>query len=187
VLALFLSARFGVTAKTIGFFYMYIGTISMLTRAGILGRAVDKFGEPKLSRFGLTILALGLFAMPFMHPLSDPAAVAARFDLPLRLVGILPYVPLAAAVALIPLGTAFTFPCVTALLSRVIPSNERGLYMGVQQSFGGGARVLFPLLAGLLFDRMIELPFLVSGTMIVGTIMLGLGMERFAAQAQAPA
>src|ERR1051325_6873378 len=187
VLALFLSARFGVTAKTIGFFYMYIGTISMLTRAGILGRAVDKFGEPKLSRFGLTILALGLFAMPFMHPLSDPAAVAARFDLPLRLVGILPYVPLAAAVALIPLGTAFTFPCVTALLSRVIPSNERGLYMGVQQSFGGASRVLFPLLTGFLFDRMIELPFLVSGTMIVGTIMLGLGLERFAAQAEAPA
>ena len=88
----------------------------------------------------------------------------------------------AAAVALIPLGTAFTFPCVTALLSRVIPSHERGLYMGVQQSFGGMARVVFPLLTGLLFDRMIELPFLVSATMIVGTIMLGLGMERYAAQ-----
>ena len=28
---------------------------------------------------------------------------------------------------------------------------------------------------------MIELPFLVSATMIVGTIMLGLGMERYAA------
>src|SRR3954471_14551183 len=174
VLALFLSARFGVTAKTIGFFYMYIGTISMLTRAGILGRAVDKFGEPKLSRFGLTILAIGLFALPFMHPRADPAAVAARFDLPLRLVSVLPYLPLGAAVALIPLGTAFTFPCVTALLSRVIPSNERGLYMGVQQTFGGTARVLFPLLTGLLFDRHIELPFIVCGAMIAGTMLLGL-------------
>jgi MFS family permease len=187
VLALFLSARFGVTAKTIGFFYMYIGTISMVTRAGILGWAVDKFGEPKLSRFGLTLLSIGLFAMPFMHPLTDPAAVAARFDLPVRLISVLPYLPLGAAVALIPLGTAFTFPCVTALLSRVTPSNERGLYMGVQQSFGGTARVVFPLVAGLLFDRLIELPFIVSGVMVVGTMLLGLGMEAYTRTAESPA
>ena len=64
-------------------------------------------------------------------------------------VALLPYLPLALAVALLPLGTAFTFPCVTALLSRVIPSSERGLYMGVQQTFGGTARVLFPIVAGL--------------------------------------
>ena len=47
-----------------------------------------------------------------------------------------------------PLGTAFTFPCVTGLLSQVIAQRERGVMMGVQQSFGGAARVLFPLLAG---------------------------------------
>src|SRR5690606_11414989 len=45
VLALFLAARFGVTERTIGFFYMYIGVIAVLTRALILGRAVDRFGE----------------------------------------------------------------------------------------------------------------------------------------------
>jgi hypothetical protein len=90
---------------------------------------------------------------------------------------VLPYVPLALAVALLPLGTAFTFPCVTALLSRVIPSSERGLYMGVQQTFGGSARVVFPILAGIAFDRLIELPFLVSAALVAGTIYLGLGME----------
>ena len=67
----------------------------------------------------------------------------------------------------------------TALLSRVIPSHERGLYMGVQQTFGGLARVLFPLLAGFLFDRMVELPFLVSASLVVGTIVLSLGIEEY--------
>ena len=38
ILALFLSVRFGVTAKNIGFFFTYIGTISVLTRALILHR-----------------------------------------------------------------------------------------------------------------------------------------------------
>src|SRR3954468_24807010 len=52
ILALFLSQRFGVTERTIGFFFAYIGTLSVIARALILGPAVDKFGEAKLSRFG---------------------------------------------------------------------------------------------------------------------------------------
>ena len=179
ILALFLSVRFGVTAKNIGFFFTYIGTISVLTRALILGWAVDRFGEARLSRFGSMLLAIGLAAIAFMYPLRDPAAVAHKLDLSVSFVAVLPYLPLALAVALVPLGTAFTFPCVTALLSRMIPSSERGLYMGVQQTFGGSARVVFPILAGIMFDRSVELPFLVSAALVAGTIYLGLGMETY--------
>jgi hypothetical protein len=49
--------------------------------------------------------------------------------------------------------------------------------MGVQQTFGGTARSLFPILAGIAFDRFVELPFLVSAGLVAGTIYLGLGME----------
>jgi MFS family permease len=181
ILALFLAARFGVTTHTIGYFYAYIGVISVLTRALILGWAVDKYGEARLSRLGQALLAIGLAAMPFMHRMSDPAAFAARLGgiLPVSAVAFIPYLPLALAVALLPLGTAFTFPCVTALLSRVIPSSERGLYMGVQQTFGGTARVLFPIAAGFAFDRYPGLPFIVSASLVAGTILLGLGMEDY--------
>jgi hypothetical protein len=181
ILALFLAARFAVTTATIGYFYTYIGIISVLTRVLILGPAVDRFGEAKLSRLGQALLAIGLGTMPFIHRMGDPAAFAARLGgiLPVSAVALLPFLPLALAVALLPLGTAFTFPCVTALLSRVIPSGERGLYMGVQQTFGGTARVLFPIVAGWAFDRFPELPFLLSATLVAGTILLGLGMEEF--------
>jgi multidrug resistance protein len=181
ILALFLAARFGVTTSTIGYFYTYIGVISVLTRALILGWAVDKYGEARLSRLGQTLLAVGLATMPLVHRWSDPAAVAERLGglLPVSAVALLPFLPLALAVALLPLGTAFTFPCVTALLSRVIPSNERGLYMGVQQTFGGTARVVFPIVAGWAFDRFPELPFFLSATLVAGTILLGLGMEEY--------
>jgi multidrug resistance protein len=176
ILALFLNARFGVTEKTIGFFFMYIGVISVLTRAVILGRAVDYFGEVRLSRIGLVLLTIGLASMPFMNRIAAPLASA---DGGAAGGGILPYLPLAMAVTLLPLGTAFTFPCVTALLSRVIPGHERGLYMGVQQTFGGMARVAFPILAGYAFDRVVELPFLVSAALVAGTLFLGVGMEEF--------
>lgn len=181
ILALFLAARYGVTEKTIGFFFTYVGVLSVLTRALILGPAVDHFGEARLSRIGQTLLALGLFLIPFTHKMQTLARLGSRAGgvLPNYIGDLLPYVPLALAIALIPLGTAFTFPCVTALLSRVIPKNERGLYMGVQQTFGGSARVLFPILCGAAFDRFPELPFFMSAVLVAGTIALGLGMEEY--------
>lgn len=181
MLALLLAVRFGVTERTIGFFFAYIGVISVVTRALVLGWAVDRFGEARLSRVGSSLLALGLALLPFMRPVADPQALAESLGgvLSPGAIQVLPYVPLAVVVALIPLGTAFTFPCVTALLSRVVPSSDRGLYMGVQQTFGGSARVVFPILSGFLFDRMVELPFLLSATLVASTIVLGLNMETY--------
>lgn len=164
ILALFLADRFCVTKESIGYFFAYIGVLSVVTRALILGPAVDRFGEAKLSRVGLVLLSLGLALLPLMQPADNP---------------VLTYLPLALAVALIPLGTAFTFPCVTSLLSRVVASGERGLYMGVQQTFGGAARVIFPVIYGFLYDRVIELPFLLAAVLVAATLLLGLGMENY--------
>jgi multidrug resistance protein len=182
MLGLFLAVRFDVTENTIGYFFAYTGVISVLTRALILGRMVDRYGEAKLTRFGSTLLAIGIASLAFIRPLADPAGLAARLGgiLPSSAVAVLPYVPLAMAVALLPLGTAFTFPCVTALLSRVISSKERGLYMGVQQTFGGLARVITPILFGWLFDRYLPLPFLLSAALVGFTIWLGMGMDSYA-------
>jgi len=157
ILALFLNARFQVTEKTIGYFFMYIGAISVFTRVLLLGRAVDWLREAKLSRIGIVLLAGGLLFMP--------------------LSGNLPM--LAAAVAMIPLGTAFTFPCVTALLSSVIPASERGLYMGLQQTFGGIARIAAPLFYGWAFDSLgVSAPFFFSSAFVFATIFLGFGLDR---------
>ena len=84
-------------------------------------------------------------------------------------------------VALIPLGTAFTFPCVTALLSRVISPLERGLYMGMQQTYGGVARIIAPLFFGWSFDTLgVSSPYFFASAFIVATIFLGLGLDKYA-------
>ena len=159
VLALFLNARFQVTEQTIGYFFMYIGSISVFTRVLLLGRMVDWLGEAKLSRLGLLLLASGVVGMPLARNLW--------------MLGI--------AVALIPLGTAFTFPCVTALLSRVISPLERGLYMGMQQTYGGVARIIAPLFFGWSFDRLgVSSPYFFSSAFIVATIFLGFGLDKYA-------
>ena len=156
ILALFLADRFGVGKDKIWIFYTYVGAIAVVTRAGILGRMVDRYGEAQLSRIGLVLLATGLTMLGLAGG----------------------YVSLAISVALIPLGTAFTFPCVTSMLSRVISSRERGLYMGVQQTFGGLSRVIIPLWAGFSYDHFGKtVPLFTSAALVFGTLALGLGID----------
>jgi MFS family permease len=159
ILALFLSDRFGVTANTIGYFFAYIGGLSVFIRAVMLGKFVDRVGEPALSRWGIMFLGAGLVGIALSQN----------------------YVMLAVTVGMLPLGTAFTFPCVTAMLSRVVSSAERGLYMGVQQTYGGITRVGFPILFGALYDSVGKSsPFLVSATLVTATLLLGRDMEQYA-------
>lgn len=159
ILALFLGWRFGVTADTIGYFFMYIGVLSVVVRALILGRLVDRVGEPRLSRIGVVFLAIGLTGVSLSHD----------------------YVTLALAVGMLPLGTAFTFPCVTAMLSRVVSSTERGLYMGVQQTYGGITRVAFPVILGAAYDSLGQpTPFLISAVLVLATLAMGRDLEQYA-------
>jgi len=173
VLALFLHARFGVTEKTIFIFFTWNGALSVLVRALLLGKAVDRFGEARLARIGQALLALGLGLLPFTGMIHMP-----RVALPFGGWSLEPrYVALALVVSLMPLGTAFTFPCVTGLLSQVISPRERGVMMGVQQSYGGAARVLFPLLAGWTFQHLgVGYPFWTSALLVLGTLFLSFGI-----------
>ena len=86
---------------------------------------------------------------------------------------------LAAAFTLMPLGTAFLFPCVTGLLSQAVPSRERGLYMGVQHTFGGVSRVAFPIAGGVLMDRFgAGVPFWLAGILVLATLPLSRSIGR---------
>lgn len=158
VLALLLASEFGVTERTIGFVFTYIGAISLITRAAILGRLVSWLGELRLSRYGMLLLAMGL------------AGMALSTNLP----------ALGFFLALMPLGTAFTFPCVTGLLSGVVSPHERGLYMGMQQTFGGAGRVIGPIYAGWAFDHLGPgVPYYTAAVIVILTIAIGTGLEEF--------
>jgi MFS family permease len=157
---LLLAARFGVTEHTVGYFVMYLGGMGVIVRALVLGRAVDRLGEPRLARAGIVLLAAGLAATGLAH---GPVLLAAGFTL-------------------MPLGTAFLFPCVTGLLSQVVPVRQRGLYMGVQHTFGGVSRVAFPIAAGLLMDRFgVGVPFWLSAVLVLATLPLTGALARLPA------
>lgn len=162
---LLLAERFRITEHNVGYFIMYLGGLGVLIRSLVLGPAVDRLGEARLSRLGIGCLATGLAATG----LAQSWAV------------------LALGFTLMPLGTAFLFPCVTGLLSRVVSSRERGLYMGVQHTFGGVSRVAFPIAAGLAMDRFgVGVPFWIAGLLVLITLPLTRGMAGFLPVEPAP-
>lgn len=127
---LLLGERFGITEASIGYFIMYLAGVGVLMRSFALGPLVRRLGEPRLARFGVLSLAAGLAATAL--PDGWPA--------------------LAAGFTLMPVGTACLFPAVTSLLSQVVRGSERGLWLGIQQTYGGITRVAFPILGGLAID-----------------------------------
>ncbi|MFP5288275.1 MAG: MFS transporter [Thermoanaerobaculia bacterium] len=127
VLALYLKDTFGITEKTIGYFYAYVGGISLVMRAVMLGPMVRRFGEIGVTRLGAASLVLGLAGIPFTRG-------------SLLLLGLV--------VLFVPVGTALLFPATTSLVSRSAARSETGQVLGVQQSFGGVSRMVGPLWSG---------------------------------------
>jgi multidrug resistance protein len=156
VLPLLLADRLAVTETTIGYFIMYLGGMGLVIRSTILGPMVDRLGEIRLCRLGLALLATGL------------ALLWVTFTYPVQFVSL----------TLMPLGTAFTFPCVTSLLTRAIRRRERGLYLGVQASFGGVSRVAFPIAVGLAMDRLgAGVAYLMAGLLVGASVWLTAALD----------
>jgi multidrug resistance protein len=132
VLALYLGAEFGITEKTIGYIFLYVGILSFLMRSLLLGPIVDRIGETWAMRIGTVLLVLGLALYPLPRDLWTLALV----------------------IPLVPIGTALLFPATTSLMSRVSDPRELGTTMGVAQTFAGLARVAAPILATVTFQRL---------------------------------
>ena len=150
-LPLVLQRYLPITETNVGYFVMYLGGMGFVVRSVILGKMIEWLGEAMLARLGLVVLGVGL------------ALVAAIRSYSMVLVSF----------TLMPVGTAFLFPSITAMLSRVVPKSRRGLYMGVQQTFGGVSKVAFPIATGFAMDRLgLGMPFIVAGALVVATVLL---------------
>ncbi|HUP22475.1 MAG TPA: MFS transporter [Thermoanaerobaculia bacterium] len=158
IAGLYLERRFGATEETIWPFFTCLALVSLLVRVVVLGPFVRRAGELPVLRVGAFFLACGLLLLP----------------IPDRALWIL--VP----ISLIAAGTSFLYPCLTALVTRAVPdARETGQALGVQQAFGGCARIAGPILAGGLFERVApEAPFLAAAVLMAAVTALavfGLG------------
>jgi MFS family permease len=156
VLALYLSAEFGITERTIGYVFLYVGIFSVLMRSALIGPIVDRIGEPWSIRVGAVTLVLGLLAYPLAPNLWSLALI----------------------IPLVPIGTSLLFPATTAMMSRHSDKRELGTTMGIAQTFAGISRVTAPVFSTTLFQRMSHgMPFYFAATFVGVVSLLALQVE----------
>ncbi len=147
IIGLYLGRRFGVDESNIGWFFFYLGGLSIAFRVLVLGPAVRRWGEVNVLRAGAVSFGVGLIAIPFATGLWT----------------------LGTAIFLVPLGTSLLFPCTTSQVSKQAPSTGVvGQVLGVQQAYGNASKIAAPLVAGYLFQALSpEAPFVVIGAVLL--------------------
>ncbi len=151
ILALYLEHSFGVTEKTIGLFFVYVGALGVVMRALVLGKLVDSLGEARVMQLGAASLTLGIFLIPGAGSLPVFALL----------------------MSFIPIGTACLFPSTSALVTQCVPHNELGQTLGVQQAFGGMSRVVGPIWSTAVFQGLgVHVPFYVAACIALFVLFL---------------
>jgi MFS family permease len=156
VIVLYLDRVFDVSERQIGWFYTYVGGVSLLMRALLLGPINRRLGDVRTMRTGALALGLGLALTPWAGD----------------------FVSLAIVVLLIPIGTALLFPATTSLVSRLSLRRETGQNLGVQQGFGGVARMIGPIWATAVFQHVgLAAPFWIAGGLMAVVVLISLGVH----------
>jgi DHA1 family tetracycline resistance protein-like MFS transporter len=134
-----------------GWIFVAVGVLSAVVQGGLVGRLRARFGELKLVAAGLSLLALGLAAVPL-------APSYAALFLPMGVLAV---------------GSALLSPSLSSWVSLRAPEGRQGEVLGAYQSMGSLGRLLGPASGGALFSAGGAVaPFAVASLLMV--LCLGL-------------
>ena len=127
---LYSNYRFHWTPSQNSLFYLYVGICAVFVQGFLFGKLQLRFGERRLTPFGLTLMAIGLAGM----------ALARESWM------------LYPAVTIIALGTGTSIPSLTALVSLRVSESGQGRLMGGTQTLLSLTNIIGPALAGISFE-----------------------------------
>ncbi|MGI9023186.1 MAG: MFS transporter [Acidimicrobiales bacterium] len=129
--ALFGERRLSFSPASTGVVFTVIGLVLVAVEGGLVRPTVRRLGETATLRLALVVNAVGLLLLSAVHS----------------------WWLLVPALAALVVGQGLAMPSLTAATATVAPEHRRGGALGIQQSAGGLARVLGPLLGGLAFEH----------------------------------
>ncbi len=129
--SLFLKDRFGWSAQQASFGFTYLGLMFAIVQGGLIRPLVKRFGEVRLTLFGLGFASLGY------------ASIALSRD----------WYWLLPAIFILALGQGLASPSLQGLISRATPQDEQGGVFGTLSSAQTLARMVNYLLASFLLSR----------------------------------
>lgn len=142
---------YGYGAVGIGGLFAFAGLIQAATQGYFLGKIVKRAGESMLIRIGLIMLTISLAPMASLHSRT------------------LLFVEL----ALLAIGYGLASPSIASLISRRTASDKQGEVLGANQSAQSLARILGPIIAGLIYEFVgVQPVYFVEALLAAGALLL---------------
>lgn len=135
---LYTAFRFGYDPEHNGYLFAYIGVIAIITQGFLFSRLVKRFGESPLIVVGCLLMVVSLFAIPVVGPQSGGVAA------------------LLFGMAVLSVGNSLASPALTSLASKSADDSDQGRTMGILQSGASLARVVGPLIGGILLNNAVN-------------------------------
>ena len=146
IFALWTQKKFGFGATENGYFFAYIGILSVIAQLKVLPYLATRFKENKLLAYSTFYLFLGLFFLPFVT----------RWEY------------LLFTQLFIVSGNSIANPSIQALASENVQKEEYGETLGFLSSAGSVGRIIGPIIGGELFDYWgINSPFFFGSLIIL--------------------
>lgn len=141
--------NWGLRFASLGF--AYIGVIMVFTQGYLIRKVMPKFGERKLLVFGLSMVAIGMFVIPFSTGV----------------------ISMAIAQTLLALGLGLSNPSLNGSVSLSGDSNEQGELLGVNQSMAAMGRILGPALGGFFYGSIgKDSPYFFAGALMLAGLFV---------------
>ena len=133
ILVLYLKQAFDWTPELASLTFVVVGVVAMIVQGGLIGPLVNRFGELKLTLAGIGFVMVGCLLLPSANMDN---AIPTVFS----------------AVAILALGTGLVTPCLRALVSKRLNTNNQGAILGSLQGLQSLGTFIGAAIAGFSYD-----------------------------------
>jgi len=134
---------FGLDNLRFGLVLTYVGVVMIVVQGALIGRLSHRFGVRRVAVVGGLMMGGSLAALPLSPAL--PAALV--------------------VLGLLATSQGLTVPTLSTLTSHLAAEDAQGSVLGVGQSISAAARAFGPLVAGVLYDLHVGLPYFAGGVL----------------------
>ncbi|MFT8348514.1 MFS transporter [Clostridium saccharoperbutylacetonicum] len=150
VYSLFVQDKYGFTSRDISILITLGAAIGIVVQMWLLDKAIRLVGEYNLIKISLFILAVSLLLMIIKVNFAYLIVISSIFFA----------------------FNSFLRPTVNTLLSNAAGSNEQGFVSGLNTTYMSMGNIVGPIIAGTLFDKQINLPYVFSALILLSSIFL---------------
>lgn len=144
------SPVFGYGMREFAFLVAYVGVMVAFVQGGMIGKLSKRFGEPGLLKSGLLVFAIGVGTLPLSPGLTV----------------------LMITLGIMGLGSALIRPPTYSMISKHAAEHSKGSVLGTAQSVSSLSRIFSPILAGLLYEFGISVPFYAASAFLLLGLLL---------------